>query len=274
VMNRHRRGALDLYAFPHLEAVGARHAVSTRLGGVSEGAFATLNLGYSVGDDPLCVEENRRTLFAAMGIRADAVVSCHQVHSTSVTCVDAGAAGRGAATTANIIPASDALITNRADLYLFLRFADCVPVLLCDPMHHAVGLAHAGWKGTIGNIVGQTVAAMSAAFATRPLDLLAAIAPCIGSCHYQIREDVAQHVRAALPFWPQVLRPDTDEHFFLDLAEANRRLLVAAGVAAANIVVSGLCTACHTDQFYSHRAENGKTGRFGVLLAWTGDGGI
>jgi YfiH family protein len=264
-------GQLALYSFPHLTAAGARHAAATRLGGVSQGAFAALNVGFSTDDDAANVEANRRSLYAALGTEAGDVVTSHQVHGVNVASIGEAGRGRGAMSAGNTIPATDALITDRPHLFLFLRFADCVPVLFCDPVHGAVGVAHAGWKGTAADIVGTTVKAMAQAFGARPSDLLAAVGPAIGSCHYTVQDDVAGRIRSALPFAHEVLTK-TGEGYALDLPNANRRLLVEHGVSERNIAMSGLCTACHTDEFYSHRAEKGKTGRFGVLIGWVGHG--
>lgn len=269
---RSTMGQLALYSFPHLEAAGAHNVVSTRLGGVSNGPYASLNVGYAVGDDSGLVEANRRALYAGAGTDAGSVVTCHQVHSTNVAYVGDAARGRGAVSATNTVPTTDGLMTDRTGLFLFLRFADCVPILFCDPVRKVIALAHAGWKGTVGDIVGVTVKAMTRQFGCVPGDVLAAVGPSIGPCHYVIQEDVAQQVRTGLPFWRDVLRRTADGALALDLPAANRRLLLAAGLADGNIVMSGLCTACHTDEFYSHRAERGKTGRFGVLIGWVGNG--
>lgn len=271
MMMRRTRHDLSYYIFPDLADAGARHAVSTRSGGVSAGRFAALNLGYSVGDDPLAVQHNRRLLYSALDVNAADVTSCHQVHSADVALVRDADRGRGALDTDGIIPATDALITQSPDLYLFQRYADCTPIFFCDPRRRAVGLAHAGWKGTVGQIVCKTVAAMQQTFRSEVEHIRAAIGPGIGPCHYEIREDVATRVRAALPFWRDVLREEGGR-LMLDLAAANRRLLLSAGLRESNVVVSGICTACHTDAFYSHRAEQGSTGRFGALIAWVGGG--
>lgn len=264
-------GRLTVYAFDHLARTGARHVITTRHGGVSEGAFRSLNLGYSVGDDAGRVTANRRTVYENLGVLAGDVVTCHQVHSITVASVGDSARGRGESIAANMIPSTDALVTDRHDLYLFLRFADCVPILLCDPVRGVVGLAHAGWKGTVGDIAGATVQTMVQAFGCNPADVLAAIAPSIGPCHYLVQEDVASKARTSLPFWRDVLAPGEGGIAF-DLPEANRRNLLARGLAADKIVKADVCTACRTDDFYSHRAEHGATGRFGVLIGWVGNG--
>ncbi len=270
-MIRSEVGQVAVYSFARLAAAGAQNFATTRLGGISGGPYTALNLGYSVGDEAAAVAANRRLLYAAVGAVEGDVVTCHQVHSTNVMSVGDGARGRGAVSATNMIPNTDALITDRPDLFLFLRFADCVPIVFCDPQHGAVGLAHAGWKGTVGDIVGVTIAAMTRAFGSRPEAMLAAVGPAVGACHYTVQDDVATQVRTKLPFWKDILT-SKDDGFGLDLPEANRRLLLAAGVPEASVEMSGLCTACHTDDFYSHRAENGKTGRFGVLVSVAGRG--
>lgn len=266
MLNRHEHSQLAYYTFPHLALPGVHHAISTRLGGFSHGPYASLNLSYSVGDDPPVVAGNRRRFYAAIGVLELQVVSSHQVHSVTVQHVTAGARGRGAISPGSAIPATDGLVTAERGVYLFMRFADCVPILLYDPVRQAVAMLHAGWRGTVGMVAGIALQTMSAAFGSRPADVLAAIGPAIGPCHYTVREDVASQVRAALPFADRVLQPTGPESYVLDLPQANRELLIAAGVPQGAIVLSGLCTACHTDEFYSHRAEAGQTGRFGAII--------
>ncbi|MDO9066744.1 MAG: peptidoglycan editing factor PgeF, partial [Chloroflexota bacterium] len=152
---------------------------------------------------------------------------------------------------------------------LAMRFADCVPVLLCDPIHEAVGLAHAGWRGSAAGIASRTVRAMAQAFGTRPPDLLAGIGPSIGRCCYEVGHPVIQHFSAHFPWWREVVAGHTGR-LHLDLWEANRRQLLDAGLPAEQIAVAGICTACHTEDFYSHRREHGQeagaTGRFTAVI--------
>jgi len=270
VMTRLERGGLVLYTFAHLSAAGVRHGVSTRLGGASEGPFATLNLSYSVGDEEGRVVSNRRSVFASLAVEENWVVSSHQVHGNNVCRITREARGRGAIRLGTAIPATDALVTNEPGVYLFMRYADCVPILLCDPTRGVVGLAHAGWKGTVGNIAGNTVRTMVRAFGCAPSNILAGIGPAVARCHYAVQEDVASQVRANLSFWAFVLHHGASDSLMLDLPEATAWQLVAAGVPQANIALSGMCTACHTDEFYSYRAEGGRTGRFGALIGWSG----
>jgi YfiH family protein len=260
-------GDLIYYRFASLaECDGLVHAVSTRLGGVSTGHLATLNLSYGVGDDPAAVVENRQRLSAAMGCALDDWVAAYQVHGTRVALVGKAGRGRGAYEQTSALPETDALITARPGLLLSLRLADCAPIFLFDPAHHAVGLAHAGWRGTVANIAAATVQAMAAAFGSRPGDLRAGIGPAIGPCCYEIGADVARQVQAALPWAAAVQAERPGGSLYLDLWEANRRALLAAGLRPEHIEVARLCTACHTAEFYSHRAERGRTGRFGAVI--------
>ena len=256
---------VPFYTFPSLSAFpGLIHAVSTRHGGVSRPPFATLNLTWAVGDDPEAVEENHRRLCAALGVPREALVSPRQVHGAEVRRVGASDRGR-------FIPGCDALITDEPGVVLLLRFADCVPIFLYDPRRKAIGLAHAGWRGTVAGIAQATVRAMTEAFGSRPGDLVTALGPAIGPCCYEVGPEVVAAVNTA--FGPDngllshpVSNPYrlTHKRAHFDLWAANERQLRAAGVV--RIEVAGLCTACHTDEFFSYRAENGRTGHHGALI--------
>jgi YfiH family protein len=254
-MHRLQQDGLVWYTFagPGLDFT---HACFTRLGGVSEGQWSSLNLGSTVGDDPRTVQENHRRIFDAFGITRAQVVSPYQVHGRNVVRVTARDGG-------SVIPATDALITDRPGVALLLRFADCTPVLFYDPVQRAVGLAHAGWRGVAAGVAATTVQAMGAAFGTRAADVWAGIGPTIGPLHYSVGVEVVEAIRAALPDGASaaVCR---DGRWYVDLAGAVEAQLRAAGVS--QIENSGLCTASHVDEWYSHRAENGCTGRFGVLV--------
>ncbi|HOT90428.1 MAG TPA: peptidoglycan editing factor PgeF [Anaerolineae bacterium] len=231
------------------------HACFTRRGGVSAAPWAALNLGHTVGDDLAAVEENHRRVCEAFGITRTQIVSPHQVHGCNV--VRVGVEDGGC-----VIPATDALITDAPGVALLLRFADCTPILFYDPAQRALGLAHAGWRGIAAGVVPATVAAMQAAFGTRPADVWAGIGPTIGPQHYSVGVEVVQAIQAALPAGAGVAE-QRDGRWYLDLAGAVTAQLRAVGVV--QIVNSGLCTAGRVDEWYSHRAENGRTGRFGVL---------
>ncbi len=245
-----QRGGLTWYTFtgPGLDFA---NAIFTRLGGVSRPPFAALNLGGTVGDEPSAVSENLRRALAPFGLAPEQVVSPHQVHGRRVVQVGPEHAG-------TIVPEADALITAEVGLGLLLRFADCTPVLFYDPARRAVGLAHAGWRGTALGVAPATVSAMRTAFGSRPEDLWVGIGPAIGPDHYAVGEEVVEAVGAAFA-------ERREGQWYLDMPGALAAQLLDAGVR--RVERSNLCTACRTDLWYSHRAERGKTGRFGAMVA-------
>jgi hypothetical protein len=149
-----------------------------------------------------------------------------------------------------------------------MRFADCVPILLYDPVQGVVGLAHAGWQGTVKGIATSAVEAMQARYGSRPVDIRAGIGPSIGVHHYAVGAEVIARVRESFGEAAASFLPETNGAVQFDLWAANRFLLEQAGVF--QVEVAGLCTACHPQDWFSHRAQNGRTGRFGALIALNG----
>jgi len=254
-MVRIKHSGLVFYQFTALrQERGLQHGFFARLGGVSRPPFATLNVGASVGDDPQAVAMNRQRCFSALGLAEPMVVTPYQVHGTRIARVGPAEGGR-------VIADTDGLLSDREGTVLFLRFADCVPILLYDRRCRAIGLVHAGWRGTLDGIAALAVAAMRDCFGTDPAALWAGIGPAIGPCHYEVPPDLAEYF--ARRFGPQVLAWPGDGGTRLDLPAANALALQEAGVRS--VVQAGLCTACHTDEFFSHRAEGGHTGRLAAL---------
>jgi YfiH family protein len=259
-------GTLPVYRFERLNGDPALiHAIFTRLGGISTSPYESLNLGHSVGDDPIAVETNHTRVYEVLKIPRSQVVTCHLTHSADTLVVEATDGGR-------VVGRGDAMIAADAGLFLGMRFADCAPILLHDPVRRAVGLVHAGWRGTVHDVAGSAVQTMIKELGCSPKNILAMIGPSIGPCCYQVGEDV---IRAGETIMPQqsasagnaqLFSRHNGQHAHFDLWEANRRQLEAAGVA--QVLVAGLCTACHTDHFFSHRAEQGRTGRFGVVIGY------
>lgn len=231
---------------------GARALITTRHGGLSRGPFRSFNMSLSVGDDPEVVLTHRRRALELLGAEQLAVASlCHGDEVLEVT--------QGGSD----LPLADALITRTPGLALGVTSADCLPIYLYDPVARAVGLVHAGWRGTALGIAGKTVQALAATYGSRPADLYALIGPGIGPCCFEVKADVAEPLLAR--YGPGVVEPKA-ERWLADLWAANRADLLQAGVLADHLRVTGLCTACRTDQFYSHRAEAGRTGRQIALL--------
>jgi len=246
-----------LYRFARLSrAEGLTHAVLSRLGGVSRPPYATLNLGHIVGDDLPAVEENHRRALGVLGLDPRQVVSPYQVHGARVGLV--GRVHRG-----SVQPATDALVTAVPGVPLLLRFADCAPVLLFDPVRRVAGLAHAGWQGVAAGVVPATVQVMVERLGCHPADLWAGLGPAIGPCCYEVGPEVVAAVQVACPPGADVVRR-VNGQFHLDVPAAVQAQLCAVGVR--EIEDAAICTACHVDGFFSHRAEGGRTGRFGVLI--------
>jgi YfiH family protein len=254
----HRRevGGIVTYHFESLDANGLIHAVFTRLGGVSEGPFSSLNVGNSVGDDKAAVVENHARVYDRLGLSPDGVASPRQVHGNHVVQVMAGDGGQ-------LFPNTDGLVTATPGVGLLLRFADCQPILLYDRVHHALGLIHAGWRGVAQGIARRAVEAMREAFGSQPQDLAAGLGPAIGPCCYTVGHKVAAAMGYALPDWNQAMVLDGEDRWRLDLSAANSQQLAAEGVQ--QIESAGLCTACNLAEFYSHRGQEGRAGRFAVV---------
>jgi len=258
-MLRRQADGVAFYRFEGLqEFQGQRlnHAALTRIGGVSEAPYDTLNLGHTVGDNLGAVEENHRRVAAALEVEPTRFVSPYQVHGAEVAVV--GAAHRG-----TVQPEVDALITDEPQAPMLMRFADCTPVLFYDPARNAAGIAHAGWRGVVNGIIPATVEALVESLGCKPGRIWAGIGPTIGPCCYEVGPDVALQIEGVCPKGADVVRR-ADGRTFVDLPAAVHAQLEIAGVE--RIEDSQLCTACCVDEFFSHRAEGGRTGRFGVVM--------
>ncbi|MGD0608830.1 MAG: peptidoglycan editing factor PgeF [Streptosporangiaceae bacterium] len=240
-------GALGLLTWPALDASGAQAAVTTRSGGVSSGPYSSLNLSLGVGDDPAAVLENRRRLAAGFGARLADFVFAGQVHGAGVRVVGQADAGSGAFSGGDAIPATDALVTSTPGVVLAILTADCVPIVLHDPVAGVLACVHAGWRGTVARVCAAAVAAMQT-LGSRPADVVAGIGPAIAPARYQVGPDVHQAVTQAFAPVPQAapvpfLQPDSAPgRWRLDLWSANRFVLTEAGVPASQIYVTDVPT--------------------------------
>lgn len=258
-MIRRTANGIVFYQFASLTAYEELlHAVFTRIGGASQGAFHSLNLGHFIGDDDAAVQSNHERIFEVLGIKAHHVVTAHQVHGANVAIV--GTAHWGA-----IMPATDSLVSIEHGTALLLRFADCVPLMLYDPSRHAIALVHVGWRGLFAGVVLHTLSALQQAFGCAPCEFVAGIGPAIGPCCYEVGPEVVAKVEQAFGTGSDLLLPQPNGAVHFDLPGAIRRQLRDQGLQ--HIEDSRLCTSCHTDEFFSHRAERGRTGRFAVVLA-------
>lgn len=254
-MQRRTIDTLPFYIFETLVEAPLQHAVLTRHGGVSRGPYRSLNLSLVVGDDEAAVHENIRRAYTTIGSEPERGVRPWMVHSSRTRAVERRHAGQR-------MPACDGLVTAAPGLPLVMTSGDCQPILIYDPVHHALALGHAGWRGTLAGIALSLVEALRVNFGSRPRTLRAALGPAIGACCYEVGPEVV--ARAAWPGSERWFRLNGRRPHF-DLTAANTDLLLRAGIPAANIEQANLCTGCRTDEFFSYRKEKPVTGRFAVL---------
>jgi YfiH family protein len=251
---------IELRAFPGLSAVpGLAHGVSTRAGGVSLGAFASLNVGRSTGDAPEAVAENRRRLGEALGSLLPPLFP-RQVHGDTVAFADEGQDGLGEA---------DAVVTGGRGRPVGVLGADCPGVLLVDPSRRALAVVHSGWRGTLAGVVLRALDALSRRFGSTPASLRAGIGPGISARRYEVGPEVARAFEAAGPDGAVCVEPSREGRFRLDLARAIRLQLTRAGVPEAAVETMGGCTYDDRHAFFSHRRDGPSTGRHALVAMWT-----
>lgn len=258
---------LPLLRFPLLsQCAFVSHCFTTRGGGVSTGVCGSLNLSFSRGDAPQAVEENFRRVAEAFGVTPAQIVCSMQTHTTNVRRVGRDDAGAGVVSP---LPWSDVdgLITDEPGILLATFYADCVPLYFVDPVHRAIGLSHSGWRGTAARMGTLTVRAMKDAFGTRPEELLCAIGPSICQDCYEVGGDVAEQFSDGFSQADgALLRVGGDGAFHLNLWEANRQVLLSAGVRGDRIQTTDICTCCNPDNLFSHRYTKGRRGNLGAFL--------
>ena len=255
-MSFSRQNGLRYFQF---DSLTVRHAVFTRDGGVSPVPWASLNLGGTVGDEVERVRRNRFLSFEALGCEPESIFDVWQVHSADAVCTDAPRKYDEPYQKADII------LTDNPEVTLFMRFADCVPILVHDPKRGVIGISHAGWLGTVRDVAGVTINTMHERYGSNPADVIACIGPSIGPDHYEVGEDVITQVRQTFGSDANLMLPLHGDRVHFDLWKANQYLLERVGVN--HIELAAICTACHTQDWFSHRAEKGRTGRFGALIS-------
>ena len=255
---------LEYLTFPLLEKTGAvRHLFSTRIGGVSEGEYASMNFSIARGDREEAVLENYKRIAGILGCDINDMVASHQTHTTNIRKVTGADRGKGISRERDYENV-DGLMTDEPGIVLVTYYADCVPLYFVDPVHRAIGLAHSGWRGTAERMGECMVRAMQDAFGSRPEELYAAIGPSICRDCYEVSEDVA--LRFADMGEAVLLPGKAPGKYQLDLWLANERILEQAGIPGKQIAVTDRCT-CHNSEFlFSHRASGGKRGNLGAFL--------
>ena len=258
---------LPLFHYPLLDETGiVRHCFTTRYGGVREGMFSTLNLSFTRGDVKESVEENYRRIAEAMGTDCAHLVCSDQTHTTNIRVVTEADAGKGIIRPRDYTDI-DGLITNVPNLVLVTFYADCVPLYIVDPVHHAIGLSHSGWRGTVARMGKCTLDAMHREYGTEAADVYCAIGPSICQDCYEVSEDVVvQFEQTFTGHESEILINKGNGKYQLDLWKANEIVLLKAGVKPEHLAVTDVCTCCNPELLFSHRASHGKRGNLGAFL--------
>lgn len=263
---RHEKDGVVYFTIESFERTGlVRHCFSTRIGGVSSGRVKGLNLGFSRPDSSVNVMENFRLISSAVGFEPGNLVFTRQVHSATVRKVGQSDRGKGI-TKENDFSEVDGFVTDERDVVLTTFYADCVPLFFLDTEKACIGLAHAGWRGTVAGIGRESVKLMTKEFASAPGNILVGIGPSICRDCYEVDEPVVQRLKEALENWREVVVYTGKGKYMLDLQRTNRLIIMGSGVPDENITESGLCTKCNPDLFYSYRRERENTGSLAALM--------
>ena len=267
-MNVRKKGDIVYLTFPSLERETAiYHGFSTRLGGVSEGIYHSMNLSFTRGDQEEAVKENFNLISSAIGFLPESIVTSDQTHTTNVRVVTQEDQGSGIMKPRAYTDV-DGMVTNVPGLTLATFYADCVPLYFYDPVHCAIGLSHSGWRGTVGKIGKVTVETMMRVYGTKPEDVLAAIGPSICQECYEVSADVIEQFRGAFEEkdWNDLFYAKENGKYQLNLWKANEKIFLEAGILPEHISLSNLCTCCNPKFLISHRASHGKRGNLAAFL--------
>lgn len=267
-MNIKENKGVTYLTYPALEELsGFVHAFSTRLGGVSEGIYSSMNLSFTRGDDENFVMENYRRLAEAVGFSVENIVTSDQTHTANVRVITEADRGNGI-TKPRPYTDVDGMITNVPGLVLATFYADCVPLYFIDPVRKAIGLSHSGWRGTAAHIGAVTVRKMQEEYGSLPEDIYGAIGPSICQECYEVSEDVILEFQKTFPeqSWRDLFYRKENGKYQLNLWEANRQIMLEAGLIEEHISLPGLCTCCNPEFLFSHRASRSKRGNLGAFL--------
>ena len=262
-------GQAPYLSFPNLEETGlVKQGFSTKLGGVSQGKFASMNLTFTRGDNPDHVLENYKRMAEALGVGRERMVLSYQTHTTNVRLVTEEDAGKGISKERDYKDV-DGLITNVPGITLVTFYADCVPLYFLDPVRKAIGLSHSGWRGTVSRMGEVTVKKMGEAFGSKPEDMIACIGPSICKDCYEVGSEVAGEFMSGFDrkYWEEILEDLGNGKYLLDLWRANEIVLEEAGVKKEHIQVTDICTRCNSDYLFSHRVTGDERGNLGAFLS-------
>lgn len=255
--------------FSALEETGiVTHAFSTRLGGVSEDHFSSMNFSFTRGDDPQHVVENYRRMAAFLNVDMNRMVLSHQTHTTNVRVVTHADAGKGVIRERDYQNV-DGLVTNIPGITLVTFYADCVPLYIVDPVHKAIGLSHSGWRGTVNRMGSTTLDVMRSAYGTEASDVIVCIGPSICQDCFEVGAEVAEEFSAAFSkeYHRELFYQKENGKYQLNLWKANQIIFREAGVPARQIHVTDICTRCNPELLFSHRKHGEKRGNLAAFLS-------
>ncbi len=265
-LNINKNGNVVYITFPKLEKTGiVRHLFSTRLGGVSSGRYESMNLSFLNGDQRENVLKNYQNLCNCVGIDIHNLVLSRQTHTDNIKTVTSNDCGTG------IFKESfsdiDGLITNQENVALVTQYADCTPLLFCDPIKKVIATSHAGWRGTVKEIGKKTVEKMVSEFFCNPKDIIAGIGPCICQKCYEVDAPVYnEFLKLKYLDFDKIFISKGNDKYMLNLVEANRQILINSGILENNIDLSDICTCCNSDKLHSHRATKGERGNLAAII--------
>lgn len=262
-------GKAPYLSFPMLEKTGIlTHGFSTRLGGVSEGIYRSMNLSFSRGDRKEAVMENFRRFGSAIGVKPEDMVFSRQTHTANIRKATKADKGKGILSPADYDDV-DGLVTDVPGLCLVTLYADCVPLFFADPVRKVIGLSHSGWRGTVQKIGAVTVRMMEREYGCRPENILACIGPSICQDCYEVSEDVVRKFADVFPeeVWPELFYQKADGKYQLNLWKANEQVFREAGIRPNHMAVTNICTSCNPELLYSHRASKGQRGSLAAFMA-------
>ena len=244
------------------------HGFSTRLGGVSQGCYASMNLSFTRGDDEAAVRENYHRIAKSIGVKCENMVLSQQTHTTNVRVVTEKDKGKGIVKPLDYSDV-DGMVTNIHGICLVTFYADCVPLYFVDPVQKAIGLSHSGWRGTVGKIGKETIRKMEEQYGSDPKDILAAVGPSICKDCYEVSEDVILEFQKNFKerYWKDLFYRKENGKYQLDLWKANEIIFKESGILPEHIAVTNVCTHCNSEILYSHRTSGDRRGNLAAFLA-------
>ncbi len=241
-----------------------RHAFTTKIGGVSEGFYSSMNMGLNRGEEQTKVKKNYEIICDAIGIKTEDLVFSKQTHTNNVLCVSAKDKGTGF--TRPSFEDIDGLITNEPNVALVTQYADCTPLLFLDPQKKVIAASHSGWRGTVKQIGAVTIKKMKSEFGCNPQDILAVIGPSICENCYEVDTPVYNEFKKLPIDLKDVFKQKDNDHYMLNLKLVNKKILLNAGLKEENIELCDICTACNCDELYSHRKQGVNRGNLAAII--------